>query len=533
MGKRVAIIGAGIAGLSAASYLQRNGFDTEILEMHDKPGGLCTAWKRGGYTFDGCIHWLMGSGETSNLHHIWKELGAGELDYVEWEVYTTVGLAGGDSFSVYTDPDRLAAEMVRLSPEDSDFARFFASKVRAVKNSDLPAAYDKLGFRGTLSFLASLPKALPILTKWTKVPVSKLCERIKGPKLREAFEKLFGESMDGFPSGALFMMLGFMAKKSSGYPIGGSLAFARAIEAKYLSLGGKIRYGFKVDRILVEGGAAVGVLGGKNGSASTAERIGADYVVSAADAHDTLYRLLGGSYPSPELDKAFAGGMKLFPSLLFIGLGLNRDCSDLPHMQSFELDEPIVLEEGKLQVKRLGLHLFNFDPSLAPAGKTAATVMIETGNDAYWRELAENDPVAYASRKREAADKVIAALDRRVPGLASWVDTVDVATPRSFFRYTNNWRGSYEGWLPTAGSMGTKLPRTLKGLEHFHMVGQWLNPGGGLPPCGMDGRNLAKRLCKAEGLRFDPDGTRQSAAPAAATAAPARPAAAGEGRSIA
>ena len=66
MGKRVLVIGAGIAGLSAASYLQRNGFDTEIFELHDKAGGLCTAWKRGGYTFDGCVHWLMGSGPSSN-----------------------------------------------------------------------------------------------------------------------------------------------------------------------------------------------------------------------------------------------------------------------------------------------------------------------------------------------------------------------------------------------------------------------------------------------------------------------------------
>jgi len=38
-----------------------NGYKTRIFEMHDKPGGLCTAWTRKGYTFDGCIHWLTGS----------------------------------------------------------------------------------------------------------------------------------------------------------------------------------------------------------------------------------------------------------------------------------------------------------------------------------------------------------------------------------------------------------------------------------------------------------------------------------------
>ncbi len=37
------IIGAGFAGLSAGIYAQMNGFQSLILEMHDLPGGLCTA----------------------------------------------------------------------------------------------------------------------------------------------------------------------------------------------------------------------------------------------------------------------------------------------------------------------------------------------------------------------------------------------------------------------------------------------------------------------------------------------------------
>ena len=58
--KKIIIIGSGIAGLSAGCYLQINGYDTEIFELHNTPGGLCTAWKRNGYTFDGCIHSLGG-----------------------------------------------------------------------------------------------------------------------------------------------------------------------------------------------------------------------------------------------------------------------------------------------------------------------------------------------------------------------------------------------------------------------------------------------------------------------------------------
>ena len=62
MTKKIIIIGAGIAGLSVQEFLRAlNGFDVEVFEMHSKPGGECTGWQRGGFHFDNCIHWLMGS----------------------------------------------------------------------------------------------------------------------------------------------------------------------------------------------------------------------------------------------------------------------------------------------------------------------------------------------------------------------------------------------------------------------------------------------------------------------------------------
>ena len=501
MAKRVLVIGAGIAGLSAASYLQRNGFDTEIYELHDKPGGLCTAWTRKGFTFDGCVHWLMGSGRSSNLHRIWEELGAGDLQYVEWDEHVRALLPDGDTFTIYTDPDRLKAEILRLGPEDGKFAGLFSSKIKAVAKADMPAAFDRLSLREMLALAAAMPAVVPIFSKWMKVPLRRLIDNLKSERLRGAFQVLFGEAMDSFPTGALFMMIGFMAKKSSGYPIGGSRAFARAIEARYLALGGSIRYGTKVDRIIVEGGPgaarAVGVAGAWGESRG-------DYVVSAADGRDTLDRLLAGAYKGCALDRAFES-QKRYPSLLFLGLGLGSDFFGMPHSQTFDLNEPLIFEGGALIVKKLSLRLFNFDPTLAPAGKTSASIMIETHNDEFWTRLAERDPAAYAAEKKAVVDSVIAAVDRKFPGFSSRVEATDLATPKTFIRYTNNWHGSYEGWLPTSVSFGKKFPRTIEGLEGFEMVGQWVNPGGGLPPCGIDGRRLAKRMCKKEGRRFRPE----------------------------
>ncbi|MBK6986670.1 MAG: NAD(P)/FAD-dependent oxidoreductase [Bacteroidetes bacterium] len=68
------IIGAGILGLCAGSYLQMNGFETQIFEKHSIPGGLCTSWQNGEYTIDGSIHWILGSNEGSGFNKMWSEL---------------------------------------------------------------------------------------------------------------------------------------------------------------------------------------------------------------------------------------------------------------------------------------------------------------------------------------------------------------------------------------------------------------------------------------------------------------------------
>ncbi len=79
---------------------------------------------------------------------------------------------------------------------------------------------------------------------------------------------------------------------------------------------------------------------------------------------------------------------------------------------------------------------------------------------------------------------------------------VDVATPATWERYTGNWQGSYEGFLPTRNTMMKNLGFTLPGLANFSMHGQWVSVGGGLPPAAMNGRALAKILCKKYRKKF-------------------------------
>jgi phytoene dehydrogenase-like protein len=79
---------------------------------------------------------------------------------------------------------------------------------------------------------------------------------------------------------------------------------------------------------------------------------------------------------------------------------------------------------------------------------------------------------------------------------------------------TNNWRGSYQGWVPGGALSARALPKQLPGLRDFYMAGQWVEVGGGLPQALLSGRNLAQEICAREGRPFE-----VAPRPAAASAA--------------
>src|SRR5512136_2556220 len=137
--KSIAIIGAGVAGLSAGSYARMNGFRTTIFELHDKPGGLCTAWQRNGYTIDGCIHWLVGSKPGSALYRMWEELGAVQgREFFYADQYQRYEAADGRVFTLYADVGRLEQHILELAPEDRAAIRAFCRAARGFVKMEMP-----------------------------------------------------------------------------------------------------------------------------------------------------------------------------------------------------------------------------------------------------------------------------------------------------------------------------------------------------------------------------------------------------------
>jgi phytoene dehydrogenase-like protein len=288
---------------------------------------------------------------------------------------------------------------------------------------------------------------------------------------------------------------------AAGYPLGGSLPMAHNVERRYLELGGEIRYDARVTRILTQrtGGAdrAAGV------ELADGSQEPAEIVISAADGHATIYVMLIGPYLADALRGVYDRPVPaLFPPILFVGVGVARDFAGEPQRISglhVTADEPV--GAGTVQATELAVRIFNFDPAMAPEGKTVITVMFEADGP-YWMDLRDHDREKYRAEKARIGEAVVRALDRRFPGLKDDVEMVDVATPATTVRYTGNWRASFEGWMPTPGYMMKGLPRRLPGLDDFYMIGQWVQPGGGLPTGVMTAREVLQLVCKRDDVEF-------------------------------
>jgi phytoene dehydrogenase-like protein len=498
--RSILIIGAGIAGLATGCYAQMNGYRSHILEMHSLPGGLCAAWKRRGYTFDGCIHHLAGCVPGTNLHTMWQELGAMPRDLIYPKVIVRVEDPGGETLTVHADLDRLGDELKRLAPADDKAIDSYLRAARACRRFDM-LELAVAGLREVARALTVVPSGL----RWLRETMDSAAGSFSDPFLRRAFPFiLYDEPANPVP--AHLNLLAQCETGGFGWPAGGSRKFARDIERRYQELGGKIDYGAKVDKVLVADGSATGSRrNGRSGDRAVGVRLDdgsehrADLIVSTTYGPATVYDLLGGRYVDERIRTAYHSPLDEVPMGLQVSLGVARDLSAEPPAIVLFLPEPV--EVAGRTYDRLGLELFGFDPSMAPPGKGVLKVMLSTSY-AYWRDL-RRDQERYRSEKEQVLAAVLDQLEPRFPGLRGQVEVTDIATPVTTERYTGNgpaFQGSLG--LPLKSLLtGRGIVRTLPGLSGFYMVGQWAGfPG--LPWVAGMGRSLIQHLCRRHGRPF-------------------------------
>ncbi|ABD82981.1 phytoene desaturase family protein [Saccharophagus degradans] len=523
------IIGAGLGGLSTGCYAQMNGYKTHLLEMHEIPGGCCTSWEKGKFTFDWCVSWLLGSGPGNEMYDVWREIGGLDGKQIRHpEVFNIVTTASGDSVRFYSDPEKLEKHLCEISPEDTKLIKNFCKGLRqfikCLKVYPFLKPVGLMKWHEKARMLASFIPHFNLIRKTISTLMTDYSANFKSPILQEAFNFILYEKHPNFPVLPFYFQLASHATHSAGVPEHGSLGLARSIEARFLKLGGKVSYNTKVEEILVENNTAVGV------RLSNGEKLFADIIVSASDGYNTVMRMLKGKYLNDTYRKLYTECITkpdlVFPGYFTLFLGLEKHFAEGEYCTTYILPEELAEQLIGIRHASINVQFRNaLYPELSPRN-TSIIYLSYFCDIAPWRELAEGEeqvsrdfkgehihtlPVkrgrAYQLAKKQVANLLIDFLEKKFPGLRNAISTRDIATPLTQVRYTGNYDGSVLGWQPfveSGESLEEEVKRSgpgLPGLQNFYFSGVWATTGG-LIRAATAGRHVMQFICKDDNKAF-------------------------------
>jgi phytoene dehydrogenase-like protein len=329
------------------------------------------------------------------------------------------------------------------------------------------------------------------MLKYGRMTLREFTRRLRDPFAALTFSNLVHFGGPDVPLLTVLLPLAYADRRATGIPLHGWLAFAHAVELRFLELGGEVRYGARVVGLTTAAGRVTGV------RLHDGEQVAADRVLSAADGRFTHSVLLGE--PESHVGRLY-DAQRLSDQPVQVNLGIARSW-DSGAVTLPLLGRPAVAGHRQPAVT---VHTKHYDPEAAAPGKSAVTAFLQSDH-AFWRTLTA-DREAYAAEKQACADLVIGALEQELPGISKAVDVVDVSTPLTRERYTGNWMGAMQARRPDSSLVGALLQRGPRydspALDGFWMAGQWVESWGGITTAAQSGRNAVRALCRNDGARF-------------------------------
>jgi phytoene dehydrogenase-like protein len=494
--KKVLVIGAGLAGMSAGYYLQINGFDTEIFEMHTSSGGLCTSWKRKDYLIDGCIHFMGGTSPEDPAFRFWSDtIDMQSVQIIYYDYHCAVEDEKQNRTYFYSDADRLETELSDKAPEDIKQIKELVNAIKKFSKLKLPVfkPYETMTFIDKLKVAYMMMPYLFQMFKYVKITNKEFAEKFKNVSLRQAFSAAFVGDSSLFYS---IMTLVWRNNKDTGYPKGGAVYITELMEKRYRQVGGNIHFNSKVAKIIVENNVVKGI------ELENGEKHWGDLIISAADGRSTIYDMLGGKFKDKNVTERYEGNVfQPINKTLYVSLGVTKDFSNEPHKLYFPLDKSIKIDPIT-ELDWLEFTHYCADPAAAPKGKSLLTLMPESNDWEYWYNLRKLDKEKYNKEKERIANEIIEALDKRFGNIKENIEMIDVVTPATYIRYTNNWTGGQISWKATKKTFGKPVLWQIKGLSDFYMTGQWAGISGGVNSVVMMGNHLTQIICKKERIKF-------------------------------
>lgn len=463
----VIIIGAGIAGLVCGCYLAKSALKVLITEQHHKPGGYCTSFKRGAYTFDAAAHSFGSYRNCGNMRLIVEALDLDKTLKIKRYVPSDIINTPDYKITFWPDLDRTIDELQCAFPHEAENVRKFIQYLTSSKPIDF-AMLRKKTFKDFLDqyFQDERLKAILALPSFGNGALP--------PSLISAFtgSKIFTEFiLDG----------GY-------YPVGGMQALPDSLAERFKILGGKLLLSCPAKKIWVKDNKVSGVVLEKYGF------IPSTYAISACDTVQTFFKLLGRKAVNKDVLQKIES---MIPSLsTFIAyLGIDEPFDALPnpgtnvwYLPQYDLGK-IYLSAKKGDLEGVGGYMVRFSPD----EKTIlAFVNAPFKNKQYWD-----------TNKSKALESFIRRIEKHtIPHLSEHINYKDAATPYTLYRYTLNYKGAAYGWASLPSQLFTPELRQSASIKGLFLCGHWTTQTQGIPGAAYLGVNTAKLVLKKEKINI-------------------------------
>ncbi|MBC7947551.1 MAG: phytoene desaturase [Chitinophagaceae bacterium] len=487
MSKSVIVIGSGFAGLSAASFMAKDGWEVTVIEKNETPGGRARQLKDQGFTFDmgPSFYWM-----PDVFERYFSCFGRKVSDYYLLERLDP-------SYRIYWNDGytNIPAMFDELKAVFESFEKGSALKLEHYLKEakyKYKTGMQNLVYKPGLSLLEFLDWSvikgvfrLDIITS-----IKKHIERhFTNPRLRQMMEfpvLFLGALPEDTP--ALYSLMNYAdIKGGTWYPRGGMYAVVEGMYRLAIELGVKFRFEENVKEIVVKSGTAKEVIT-SNG------RYHADAVISGADYEFTERVLL-----PPECrvySEKYWTKRTMAPSCLLYYVGLNKKLKGVVHHSLF-FDVPFdrhgfeIYKEPSWPTEPLFyLSVSSYsDPGAAPVGyeNLVFLVPVAAGLSGDDEELRER----YFQKLLHRLEKHTGeSVENSIVFKKSYSVT-------DFVHDYNSFRGNAYGLANTLSQTAILRPSCRsKKVRNLFFTGQLTVPGPGVPPSLISGEVVARQVIK-------------------------------------
>jgi all-trans-retinol 13,14-reductase len=466
----VLIIGSGLGGLECGLILSREGMKVCVLEQHHSIGGNLQTFTRDGCVFDTGMHYLGSLGEGEYLHKYFSFLGlAGKLKLRRLDADASDVLSFDGDDTLYTLAQGYENFVNRLSaqfPDESKAVETYMREVRTLAQS-FPL------YRSGAASSYHLPVAL-----------LERCATgfIRGLTNNERLRNILSGSLTLYAGNPEITPLYIHAcmreslTQSCWRPVDGSAQIAGLLAAGITDNGGTIITSARVKEIIVETGCARGVV------LEDGQKLFAGRIISNAHPAATLNLI-----PEDGVRKIYRKRISALSNTwgVFTLYAVLRK-GTFPYLNSnyFHYNQKGILH-ARHDVAAWPDNYYFYTPAVSGNGEFAESLVMMAdmpfSEVAAWRDTTlHHRGEGYQDFKRQKAEKMLDALERRLPGIKGKISRFYASTPLTFRDYTGTFEGSAYGIMKDCNNPLRSIILSATKVRNLFFTGQNLNLYGAL-----------------------------------------------------